>query len=436
MSRRDDRCNLFLAGVIHAGCFHGNDQLRRFDLDGHSSGRSCVFLVARSRGECPIGFIVARVRIDLAICPCKRTVDCIIRGGVFHLARNFALAQCIAVGNLACGDCAVRRGLDLVRRVDLDSQSDVLIVFALDYHGHCTHRTSGSHVIFLNGQGQLAVFHIRAAGVVAVIEFDFAQLIGGCTVLFGRFQRGQGGERHSVGLFVAVYNGERSFLGEVRRSGLGDVASGHESALLQGVILRCLLRQGHCGSDALAVAHTGIVKAGGDGVVCASVQGHIVEGHAGDVRVFRAIINFVFCRNAGNGNSLRGNHKVGCRISGQRVIAVGNRGCNCVAACINGNGCVIVSVAGVGKRYRNVFPFHSAGKFGSGGDDTAVSAAVRDNGNGDFPGGDGGSGFGLIAAFSQHIVVGRIAAQLKVGNLDFLLLTDTRAFQSTCGSNG
>ncbi len=83
---------------------------------------------------------------------------------------------------------------------------------------------------------------------------------------------------------------ERSFLGEVRRSGLGDAASRDEAALLQGVILRGLLHQGHCGSDVLAVAHTGIVKVGGDGVVCASVQGHVVEGHAGDVRVCRAII--------------------------------------------------------------------------------------------------------------------------------------------------
>ena len=69
--------------------------------------------------------------------------------------------------------------------------------------------------------------------------------------LFGSFQRGQGGERHSVGLFVAVYNGQRGFLGEVRRSGLDDAASGREAALLQGVILRGLLRQGHCGSDVL-----------------------------------------------------------------------------------------------------------------------------------------------------------------------------------------
>ena len=75
------------------------------------------------------------------------------------------------------------------------------------------------------------------------------------------------------------------------RSGLGDAASHGEAALLQGVILRGLIHQGHCGSDVLAAAHTGIVKAGGDGVVCVSLQGHVVEGHAGDVRVCRAIIS-------------------------------------------------------------------------------------------------------------------------------------------------
>ena len=149
----------------------------------------------------------------------------------------------------------------------------------------------------------------------------------------------------------------------------------------------------------------------------------------------RAVIDFVFCRNAGNGNSLRGNHKVGGRFSGKRVIAVGNRGCNLVAADINGNICGVVAIAGVGKRYRNVFLFHSAGKFGSGGDDTAVSAAVRGNGNGDFLGGDGGSGFGLISAFSQHIVGGRIAAQRQIGNRDFLL-TDVSLFKHTLSRNG
>ena len=135
LSRRDDRCDLFLAGVIHAGCFHGNDQLRRFDLDGHSSGRGRVFLVARSRSERPFGFIaIICIWLDCAICPCKCTVDCITRVGVFHLARNFALAQRVAVGDLACSDFAVRRGLDLVYRVEDERQLKVFVVGGGDIH--------------------------------------------------------------------------------------------------------------------------------------------------------------------------------------------------------------------------------------------------------------------------------------------------------------
>ena len=148
-----------------------------------------------------------------------------------------------------------------------------------------------------------------------------------------------------------------------------------------------------------------------------------------------AVKDFVVCRNAGNGNSLRCNHKLGGRISNQRVVTIGNRCRNRVAACINGNSCVVVVIAGIGQRHRNVFPVHSAGKFRGGGGDTAVSAAVRGNSNGDFLGGDGGSGLGLIPAFSQHIVSGRIAAQRQIGNRDFLL-TDISAFHCTCGSNG
>jgi len=135
-----------------------------------------------------------------------------------------------------------------------------------------------------------------------------------------RFQRGQGGERHSVGLFVAVYNDERGFLGEVRRSGLGDAASRREAALLQGVILRGLPHQGHCGSDALAVAHTGIVKAGGDGVVCASVQCYAVEGHAGDVRVCRAIIRLG--RNRYPGDRQRLLPYADCHAGGCGIVVV------------------------------------------------------------------------------------------------------------------
>ena len=135
LSRRDDRCDLFLAGVIHAGCFHGNGQLRRFDLDGHSFGHGRVFLVARSRSERPFGFIVVTCSwLDCAICPCERTVDGFAGVAVFHLARNFALAQCVTVGNRHCGDCAVRHGFDLVHRVEDELQLKVLVVGGGDLH--------------------------------------------------------------------------------------------------------------------------------------------------------------------------------------------------------------------------------------------------------------------------------------------------------------
>ena len=104
----------------------------------------------------------------------------------------------------------------------------------------------------------------------------------------------------------------------------GDIASRMEAALLQEVILRGLPHQGHCGSDVLAAAHTGIVKAGGDGVVCVSGQSHVVEGHAGNVRVFRAIIRLGRSRYPGDRQRLLPNadrHAGGCGIV---VVCIAN----------------------------------------------------------------------------------------------------------------
>ena len=123
---------------------------------------------------------------------------------------------------------------------------------------------------------------------------------------------------------MAVYNDEHRFLGEVRRSSLGDAGSSREAALLQGVILRGLPHQGHCGSDVLAVAHAGIVKAGGDGVVCASVQVYAVEGYAGNARVCRAIIGLGRSRYPGERQRFLSNadlHAGGCGIV---VVCIAN----------------------------------------------------------------------------------------------------------------
>ena len=160
LSRRDDRCDLFLAGVIHAGCFHGNDQLRRFDLDGHSSGRSRVFLVARSRSERPFGFIaIICIWLDCAICPCKCTVDCITRVGVFHLARNFALAQRVAVGDLRCGDVAIHHRRDFVHCVEIKRQIEALVVVCGDINRDGSDLVGSLTVQCIDRQRQSAVFN-------------------------------------------------------------------------------------------------------------------------------------------------------------------------------------------------------------------------------------------------------------------------------------
>ena len=157
LSRRDDRCDLCLAVVIRAGCFHGNGQLRRFDLDGHSSGRGRVFLIALRRGERPRSRIVARIWLDCAICPCECTVDCITRVGVFHLARNFALAQCVTVGNRRCGDLAVQHGNDLVLRDDFNGQEHVLIVVRGDLDAYGSDGTFGLRFDSRDSQLELIV---------------------------------------------------------------------------------------------------------------------------------------------------------------------------------------------------------------------------------------------------------------------------------------
>ena len=88
-----------------------------------------------------------------------------------HRAGDLDLAQRLTVGDLDGRErqCTGQNRGELVLRADVDGQRDVLIVCALDYYGRSTHRAGGFHVIFLNGQGQLAVFRLRAAGVVAVI---------------------------------------------------------------------------------------------------------------------------------------------------------------------------------------------------------------------------------------------------------------------------
>ena len=140
-----------------------------------------------------------------------------------------------------------------------------------------------------------------------------------CTIGFAFTQ---GRQRRQVDIIVPLHtivDGQLYGL-HCGRSGLGDAASSGEAVLLQGVILRGrgLLHQAHCGSDVLVLAHTGIVKVGGHGVVCVSLQGHVVEGYAGNnVRVCRAIISLGRSRYPGDRQRLFPNadrHAGGCGI--------------------------------------------------------------------------------------------------------------------------
>ena len=144
----------------------------------------------------------------------------------------------------------------------------------------------------------------------------------------------------------------------------------------------------------------------------------------------------------GNGGGALGNGEFSSSGAGiQLVVGVGDGCRDGVSTCLGGR-CgagvlgAIVGCAGVGQRDGwGILAHNTVCRNGGRGNGLAVSAAVGGNGNGDLLGGDIGSGFGLISAFSQHIVGGRSAAQRQIGNPDFPL-TDTGAFQCTCGSNG
>ena len=139
LPKRDSRCVLRLAGVIRAGCPHGNSrQLCRFDCDGHGAGRGGVFFVAFRRGERPFGVIAARVGLDGAVLPRERTRNHGLCAGADHRTRGreCALCQRLAVGDIRRADADARliEG-DPLANDDLDGQLERLIVRAYNRDG-------------------------------------------------------------------------------------------------------------------------------------------------------------------------------------------------------------------------------------------------------------------------------------------------------------
>ena len=172
---------LLLSGIgqifLRRGSGEGGGSL--VHLDGHSSGRSCIFFVALGRGEHPFGFIVVICSwLDCAILPCECAVDCVARGGVLHRAvdREFTVSQRLTIGNLACADSIAlsQNGNEFVLQTDMDGQRERLIVRGFDLDGH---RANFITLIgacgLVDGQAQLAVFDVCTAdGIVCGVHAD------------------------------------------------------------------------------------------------------------------------------------------------------------------------------------------------------------------------------------------------------------------------
>ena len=189
LSRRDDRCDLCLAGVIHAGCFHGNGQLRRFDLDGRFAGYGRIFRCIRRKR--PFGFIVVICSwLDCAIRPCERTLDLIAGCGVFHLARNGALAQLVAVGDVACGNVAIHHRRDFVHCVEIERQIETLIVVRGDINrdgsdfagfpaAQCSNRQRQNAIVNRNVINAIPIFKVeRESAIIGYVAIGSLGRVG------------------------------------------------------------------------------------------------------------------------------------------------------------------------------------------------------------------------------------------------------------------
>ena len=128
------------------------------DLDSCGVGYGCVFLGIRS--ERPFDTMTKRTRVQnriVRLLPRESALDLCAGIGVFHLARNFALAQCVTVGNRRCGDLAVQHGNDLVLRDDFNGQEHVLIVVRGDLDAYGSDGTFGLRFDSRDSQLELIV---------------------------------------------------------------------------------------------------------------------------------------------------------------------------------------------------------------------------------------------------------------------------------------
>jgi len=203
---------------------------------------------------------------------------------------------------------------------------------------------------------------------------------------------GGGVARHSVGVSGDFFIAQQDFL---HRLGLFRAVGGKTLAQHNGCALDGLRLDGKrtLGKRHIVVRVCAHISGGGDGILAGilalstsqrdTFQRFTVQYTTAFVSQFGVFfLIYLGLVVWGDGGGALGNGEFSSSGAGiQLVVGVGDGCRDGVSTCLGGR-CgagvlgAIVGCAGVGQRHRNGFTVHNAGKYGSGGGDTSVSAAV------------------------------------------------------------
>ena len=203
-----------------------------------------------------------------------------MRDGVLHRACDGARAQLVAVGDLGCGDCAVRLGFDLVHRVEDERQLKVFVVGGGDRHFGSTD-LAGHGSLFRRElcQSQHAVFELYDRLVVIIPTLRNNGNSSPITIAYRAiFALGQFGQQLAeivgVRLLCAVDYVQRAGRDICGRGRLGDGEV--LGFLLDDVVAACNVLDGHpAGTSVGIVAEENLVLLRVDGVAEVVLNGHV-----------------------------------------------------------------------------------------------------------------------------------------------------------------
>ena len=194
------------------------------NLDGRFAGHGRIFWCIRRKH--PFGFIAVICSWrDCAILPCECAVDGCAGVGVFHRACDGARAQLVAIGNLACGDFAVRHGLDLVHCVEIERQIEDLVVIRGDINRDRSDLAGFPAVLCIDRQRQNTAVDPHLEGIDCIPGFKVGRRFA--TIEYraiGSIRRGGQNLLGIIGVFQrrAVDHVQRAGLDTRGRSGFGD----------------------------------------------------------------------------------------------------------------------------------------------------------------------------------------------------------------------